>query len=45
MKTQDSGTGNFWIKHYITHFAVWEGGGPSVIDISAGNNFVFPKLI
>lgn len=44
MKTQDSGTGNFWIKHYITHFAVWEGG-PSVIDISAGNNFVFPKLI
>lgn len=44
MKTQDSGTGNFWIKHYIIHLTLWEEG-PSVIDISAGNNFVFPKFI
>lgn len=44
MKTQDSGTGNFWIKHYITHLTLW-GGAISVTDISAGNNFVFPKFI
>lgn len=43
MKTQDSGIGNFWIKHYITHLALW-GGGPFVMDISASRNFV-PKFI
>lgn len=44
MKTQDSGIGNFWIKHYITQLAL-RAVGPAVIDISAGNNFVFPKFI
>lgn len=37
MKTQDSGSGNFWIKYYITHLALW-GGGPSVTHNSVGNN-------
>lgn len=39
MKTQDSGMGNFWIKYYITHLAVWEGN--PVTDISQAITLFF----
>ena len=44
IKTQNSGTGNFWMKHYINHLALW-GGRPTVMDISAASNVVFLKFI